>query len=510
MNRTRAIPQIRVEVEGVAVSADALRALAQVRVQQRLSLPSQCELTFVDPPGPLAPASDWAPGTALRVAVQGQPEPLFQGRVTTVEHVYSPANERALHVRAYDLLHVLSTRRSMRTLVQVSPQDLAEELVGDLGLTVESAAPGVLWRRLVQYRQSHLELLVDAAAQCGQYLYLHEGVLYLLTLEGHGEPLPLQLGDALLEARFEASGEPATRDVTAWGWNPLRVEAVVERVDAPRTGRAVDAEVDPDRLGSDGAYYLGHRTVQDSAHVRALAQAELDRRVAYDVTFWGVAEGNTRLQPGRIVDVRGVAHAFEGRYVLTGVTHTLDAAQGYVAELSTIPPAPAAASGVAPVGIDVGPGVVTRVDDPDNLGRVRVSLPTYDDIETDWMQVLALGAGAQKGLMILPDVGDHVLVLWSQGNPDQGIVLGGLYGMAGFTDSGVEGMAVRRYTLQTPGGQRIQLDDSGHLLRIETEQGSLVELGPDRVRIHAAVDLEIEAPGKSITLRGQAIDFEQG
>ena len=63
------------------------------------------------------------------------------------------------------------------------------------------------------------------------------------------------------------------------------------------------------------------------------------------------------------------------------------------------------------------PGVVKSVDDPDQLGRVQVTLPTLGDIESAWMEVLSVGAGSGKGLVALPDVDDSVLVLLIHGDP---------------------------------------------------------------------------------------------
>jgi hypothetical protein len=37
-----------------------------------------------------------------------------------------------------------------------------------------------------------------------------------------------------------------------------------------------------------------------------------------------------------------------------------------------------------------------------------------------------------------------------------------------------------------------------------------VELSPKKVSVHAAVDLEIEAPGKGIVITGSTIDFRKG
>ena len=45
------LPKLRVEVEGVPLKPGDERTLAGVRVQQRLSLPTLCELTFTAPEG---------------------------------------------------------------------------------------------------------------------------------------------------------------------------------------------------------------------------------------------------------------------------------------------------------------------------------------------------------------------------------------------------------------------------------------------------------------------------
>jgi len=37
-----------------------------------------------------------------------------------------------------------------------------------------------------------------------------------------------------------------------------------------------------------------------------------------------------------------------------------------------------------------------------------------------------------------------------------------------------------------------------------------VELSPKRVTLHAAVDLEIEAPGRAVVITGNTIDFRKG
>jgi hypothetical protein len=90
------------------------------------------------------------------------------------------------------------------------------------------------------------------------------------------------------------------------------------------------------------------------------------------------------------------------------------------------------------------------------------------------------------------------------------MVLGGLYGIQGMPDPGVEGTAVRRYTLLTPEGLKIQLDDAKRTIRLSDKKGSFFEIAPNKVRVHAAVDLDLEAPGRAIKIRGKSIDFQTG
>lgn len=59
-------------------------------------------------------------------------------------------------------------------------------------------------------------------------------------------------------------------------------------------------------------------------------------------------------------------------------------------------------------------------------------------------------------------------------------MLGGLYGIHGLDDYGVEGTSVQRYTIATPGGQKVRLNDAEASIRFENKAGSFVELSPQR------------------------------
>src|SRR5215471_67428 len=194
------LPNVRVEVDGSALERAVALSLASVYVAQRLSVPTLCELTFAT--SGASPIAPFELGAQLRVLVDAD-EPLFDGEITGVSHRYGPANDHEIRVRGYDVLHRLRKRRPVRAHVERTLGELASDLVADVGLSVRIDDDGPSWRRLMQWRQSDLELLNEAASRRGFYFYARDGTLEFLTLEGDGDPIELAAGGPLLEAFFD-------------------------------------------------------------------------------------------------------------------------------------------------------------------------------------------------------------------------------------------------------------------------------------------------------------------
>jgi uncharacterized protein involved in type VI secretion and phage assembly len=73
-------------------------------------------------------------------------------------------------------------------------------------------------------------------------------------------------------------------------------------------------------------------------------------------------------------------------------------------------------------------GQVSDNRDPEKLGRVRLTFPwLHDDFVSDWARTVQPGAGQGRGALIVPEVGDEVLVAFEQGSFQRPYVLGGLH-----------------------------------------------------------------------------------
>ncbi len=475
------IPTVTVRLNGRRLDE---RVLA-VRVATRISQPAQAEVTLA------GPANGWPIGERLGLAVDE--ETLFDGEVTAAELIRGPGSESAWVLRGYDPLHRLRKRQQPRVFTDVTVADLAQALLAGSGMTVECEDAGPTIPRLVQHNQTDWELLSQAASRCGLYLHADANTLWLGRLRPRGETVELRLGESLWQARIEANVDSAVSAVTAIGWQAEQAEVRTEK--AAKTNTQTMLEV-----GADATLTL---VDQPFAHLAQAAQAALDLSAARTVHLEGVARGDVRLRPGRAVAVRGVDDAVSGVYPLCAAVHTVNA-EGYQTWFSTQPPA----VDRQPTGASVTLGKVTSVSDPRGAGRVQVSLPAYGDVDLGWLSVLCPGAGPGKGIVALPDSGDLVVVALPHENPAEGIVLGSLYGPASPPDAGVEGSAVRRWTLHSGAGQTIVIDDEQKLLRLSNADGSRLELAPELVTLCAHTDMVIEAPGHHLSIRAAAVDFE--
>lgn len=498
------LPALRVEIAGAAIETADGRALATVRVSQRLSQPSQCELQFLEPGGAIGLGMPNVVGLSLRLALEDGAATLFAGEVTAIEHVHSAERGHVVLVRGYDRLHRLRRRQPLRAHEPMDLEALVSSVVADLGVAVRFHASGPPLPRVLQCGASDLELLAQECARHGRYFALRGDELHLLDLRGVDDPLALRLGAELLEARCEINGDPACAAVTAHGWDPSRFAMHSETAAEANSARTAFAEVPSDFLDADGRHQA-HQLAAGADQARARAQAELDLRSAAAVTLQGVALGSAELRPGARVEVEGIAEPFAGTHVVAAATHRIDGDHGYVTEFDTRPPAPPPPR----EGATMLPGRVSSVDDPEKLGRVKVTLPACADVETDWLGVLGLAAGAGKGLVALPDVGDQVVVLAPCGDPAAGVVLGGLFGGDPPPDAGVESGRTRRFSFRTPGGHKLELDDAGRRLRLEDGAGSFLEMKPDHVALRSTADLTIDAPGRAIVVAANTIDFKR-
>ena len=494
---------ISLEIDGGAPNAALASCLNEIEVRQALNAPSLAVLTFNDPPAEAVGAI--AIGTTVNLrAPDGSP--LFAGEITAIRRAILGTRERSLEVRAYDKLHRLRKRQSLRHLPDSGLADFASSVAGDLGLSVDTIGAAPATRPVViQHRQSDFDLLSQLAEAAGLFFWLDGDALKLVSLGGDGDDrVTLTVGDNILQATSDITAEPMRKSSQAIGWDLGANEVRTERAGSSAQDlleMRMDALAAFDGLGDR---FLVNRVSDASDTVRRLAQADIDRATARGLNLDVLCDGNAELRPARVVTLVGVGPETDGPFVVARTVHRFDSDSGYTTRILTDPPRGRGAD----CGVAATLGVIIDTNDPDQRYRVKARFPVLGDTQSSWMPVLSLGAGASKGFSILPEPDDEVLVLFPDGDPARGIVLGGLYGTK--TAPGERPpQGAREFVLLSPSGPKLTLDGGKAQFRLESGAGDIIEVGPDATLFRAMQDMTIEAPGRTVKIRAAHVEFEQ-
>jgi uncharacterized protein involved in type VI secretion and phage assembly len=167
--------------------------------------------------------------------------------------------------------------------------------------------------------------------------------------------------------------------------------------------------------------------------------------------------------------------------------------------------------------------VVTQNQDPENLCRVKVSFPWHDKpSESYWARLATPMAGKDRGLVVIPEVGDEVLVAFEREDLRFPCVLGGLWNgqdgpprsnRDGNNDDRIFQSRKKHYLLFKDGaqgaveiahekGRMVVLDDDSVIVKDENGNSFAIDCRANAITIQAVGNLKIKAASITIEATG--------
>jgi phage baseplate assembly protein V len=146
------------------------------------------------------------------------------------------------------------------------------------------------------------------------------------------------------------------------------------------------------------------------------------------------------------------------------------------------------------------------VQDRDGQGRVRVQFPWLDEmLRSDWIPIAVPMAGAGRGLFLMPEPGDEVLVAFEHGKFEHPVVIGFIWNGADRPPTSEP----RERTFASKNGHKIRFLDStpsagnkGAVI-IEDAHGNRISLSNGQVAINAVAVVQINAP--TVLINGRPV-----
>jgi phage protein D len=521
---TRLLDVCVVHLAGSPAPPELQSAFDEVTVEDDLYLPDIITIRLTDPDLKWADSMQLAIGTEVEVRLgdQRSQTTVGIGEIVALELDWEAGQPRTV-VQAYDRAHRLHRGTRVRTFQQMSDGDVVQRIASEAGLSAQVESGGNPHEYLIQDNVTDYEFLADRALRNGFELVVDNRTLHFRRPNGtHGQPVTLKWGENLrtFRARLAAAEQLGTVEVR--GWDPGTKQAITAQVTtstaAPRIGASPD-DARQRAFGSASAL-VDDRPIASSAEAQALAQAALDQATGSFVRADGTITGDPALRAGGTVEITGVGQRLSGSYYVTSTVHSFGGQRGYETAFSVRGPFTGTIGALAATPRHTGAGgrgapvigIVTNVRDPNKSGRVKVKFPWLSDSEeSTWARLVTPMAGPNRGLQLIPEVNDEVLVVFEHGDINRPLVLGGLWNGSDAPPLGdaVGGDGnIQKRGIVTRAGHQIVLDDSsgGGGVTIKDSGGNEVSLaaGGGTINLKSAGDLTVEATG-TLTLKGASV-----
>jgi uncharacterized protein involved in type VI secretion and phage assembly len=412
----------------------------------------------------------------------------------------------------------------------MTDSDIATKIARDHSLTADIDGTSEVHAYVVQYSESDYAFLSRRAERIGYDLWVADDALHFKEKAEADTTASLRWKENLLEVRVRLTASERSDEVVVKGWDYLAKEAVEGRSSVRDTGSTATVS---DDIATQARQAFGSvtRTLAARPFSTQNEADELARSLALlasggEVTLRGVCRGDSYVRAGGHVDISGIGDRMSGRYHLTHVVHTIKQEHGYRTRFVAGPKDSAdltdllGGGGAVAAGNGAGPvfAKVTDNADPEKTGRVKVQFGHLKGTESAWAPVVGPGAGADRGVQFIPEIGDQVVVIFERNDPAHPIVLGGVWSRQ---DSPADPDAASRgdittRILRSREGHHLLFDDGGpgklHLALGDDSCGIHLEgsgskvTGDQKLTIEAG-EIEVVAGGK-LTLKGSQIEID--
>jgi uncharacterized protein involved in type VI secretion and phage assembly len=548
-----------ISIDGTPLSPEIERLVRRVVVETDAQAPDGCRIVFEDPQRDVLQRAGVAFHATLKVQAGRTGEDaghdLFEGKVYSLGVDYDESGAVAT-VGAFDASYALFNGLHTATYRDVTDSDLAQQLAQEAGIgDVVAESTPVVHEHVSQVNETHWDFLRRRAAEIDyEVRVLGSRLLFQPSTQASEGPEPggyqstgrLQLtpGGNLEQLTVRVTAAQQVTEVEVRGWDPQNKRELVATA-AART-RSAELPDSPDQLaGGDGdpRYVTTTLPLTTQAEVEAAVAGEAERIASTSAHAEGVARGDPRILPGEAVSIGAVGDRFVGKYTVTTARHVFGGS-GYQTQFTVSGRHDRSVlglvngNGVRPPRREHGVvlGIVTNISDPENLGRVKVSLPWLaDDYESHWARIAGPMAGPDRGLLLPPEVNDEAVIAFEHGDVRRPYIVGFLWNgqdkppFEGGVDSGpgtvkLRGLRTRKgheiTVSDEDGKEQIELKTSGDKVRlvmthddggltIET-RGDVVVKSEGKTTVESKGDLSLTSDGQGTISARQGLKLESG
>ncbi len=527
------LTDIKIKVSGADIERDVYSDLLSVSIESRLDMPAQAILEVADQSLALVDGATFDIGKPLKIELQsadsGSYAAVFEGEITAIEPCMAADGTTTLRVEGTTKAHRLYAGTKSRSWENKKDSDIFRAIASEDGLGSDIDATTEVYAHVTQAAQTNWDFVRERAERIGYLAFVNGNQLHVRRPDYNEGAVELKYGEDLLEfrPRATAAAQPAEVDVDYWDMSSKGVGGGNASTSAigPETGRTAKTIAEK---YSRSPMHLARFPAFSQNDATQIAQGAKNALWTGVIQAEGRCAGNPSMVAGAKATISGVGTKFGGSYVLSQVRHLRDK-DGYYTEFEVrglrsdsmsdliVGGVAGASPGQQSRWTGVVPGIVSDNNDPENLGRLKISMPWLaSDYVSTWARVAVPMAGSAKGgVFFAPEINDEVLVAFEHGDINVPYVIGFLYnGRDAIPDGTVVSGKVEKRVLITTKGHTVSLIDKqgseaieikdhtqNNFVTIDSTSGLITVQGTD-IQLKASNSIKLDAVNIEVTASG--------
>ncbi|MEO7308604.1 MAG: phage baseplate assembly protein V [Ferruginibacter sp.] len=373
---------------------------------------------------------------------------------------------------------------------------------------------------ICQYKESGFHFLNRLSADFSEFFY-YDGKDLNFGKPSSNKTVDITYGEDISSMQMTLQAQPANFS----NYSYISKEDKVEKYDAPSNVNGMGQYAsyvlkESNNLFAEPVNLPVKQRIENKSDLENFVKKQKASIAASMEVLTGTSY-NPQVSLGNIINVK-VSRLQElsfvkedyGKFLVIGIEHHLNESGKYYNTFEAIP----SSIEVLPIPQIIAPlaepqiAIVKDNKDPDNMGRVRVQMLWQKGNEmTEWIRVMTpdagsgKGGGRNRGLVVIPEPDDQVLICFRYNDPDRPFVMGSLFhGKSG----GGGGQSNNTKSLNSKSGHTITLDDGAGITIVDKSGKNLIVIdGTNAINVTADLKIELSNGKSSIVMDGDTISI---
>ncbi len=439
----------------------------------------------------------------------------------------------------------MNSHRKNAVYTNEKDSDIIKRIVKQNGLQVKTIeTTWVTQPQMIQHYTTDWDFVVSRAEANAQLVSVVNGEVSIFQPKLREPVLSLELGlDEIYDFDLQINGNHQYQQVQSVAWD-VSQQHVTQRVGSTKynlSSKGQDIDSITKALGTQ-EMTLTHGVPLPSDELTAWSNAQQLKSKLSFIKGWIKIPGTGKIEVGDTLEIKDFSKTLSGKNIVSAVRHEVTVHSWYTHLQIGMDPCwftatpkvmDTPAAGLLPGVNGLQMGIVQPIDkDPDNLHRIKVTIPVFGEKQTVWARLTTLDAGANRGTFFIPQPGDEVIVGFLNDDPRHAIIIGSVYSSINkpplpldahsqskgiFTQSNYQLFLDEEeqcITIATSDKNRITINEKQKHIKLSDSHGNQVELSKNGIDILSAKDCKITSKGDvkieangSVAIKGKTVDL---